>query len=173
MIFLRLLTEISDNAKVAIGLIIAEKMFNLIDIYDARYDIGREALDSCWKWVEGEEIEANDLCDYIDSEDYVDVAEFANNECDEIKKVSWHSVLDAVSYTIKQAYNKENRYRVPQAIEVINDTTLVILCENAVESGFFKLESIDEVKQYLLKDYPDGCISNISRKEIMKRINIK
>lgn len=164
------ITKISDNAKVAIGLIIAEKMFDLIDISDTGYKIGREALDSCWKWLEGEEIEANDLCDYIDSEDYIDVAEFANKECDEIKKVAWYSVLDAVSYTIRQAYNKENRFRVPQAIEVINDTTLIILCENAVESGFFKLETIEKVKKHLLKNYPSECVLAIKKEEIMSMV---
>ncbi|MBN1051990.1 hypothetical protein DV092_07975 [Clostridium botulinum] len=63
--------NLNEEAKVSIGLVIAERMFKLIDENDDGYKIGRDALDNCWKWLEGESIEANDLCDYIDSEENV------------------------------------------------------------------------------------------------------
>jgi len=46
--------NVTNNAKVAIGLAIAEKMFELLNINDKykEYKIGREALDNCWKWLE-------------------------------------------------------------------------------------------------------------------------
>lgn len=132
--------NVCEEAKVAMGLIIAEKMFKLVHMNDTGYKTGREALDSCWKWLEGENIEANDLCDYIDSEDYIDVAEFTNNEEDDKKQCAWYAVLDAVSYTIYQAYMKENRSSVPQAIEVIDDETLRRLVESSVESVFLRLK---------------------------------
>ncbi|WP_338749077.1 Imm6 family immunity protein [Bacillus sp. FJAT-52991] len=166
--------NLNDEAKVAIGLIIAERMFQLIDISEDGYKTGREALDSCWKWLEGEGIEADDLYDHIDSKDYIDVAEFAHFEEDDKKQYAWYAVLDAVSYTIWQAYKKENSKFVPQAIEVINDETLIILGENAVESEFFKLESIDKVKKYLFEKYPvDSDLKNktIIKKDMMKMVD--
>ncbi|MDQ0861806.1 Imm6 family immunity protein [Bacillus sp. V2I10] len=156
------INNLNAEAKVAIGLVIAEKMFNIINIDEPGYKTGREALDSCWKWLEGEKIDADDLCNYIDSEDYVDVAEFANKERDVQKQYAWYSVLDAVSYTTYQAYEKENRKFVPQVVEVIDDETLRILGENAIESGYFKIESLNDVKIYLLENYSSNDSSKTS-----------
>ncbi|PEI84688.1 immunity protein imm6 [Bacillus pseudomycoides] len=147
------INKLNTEAKVAVGLVIAENMFNIIGMDEAGYETGREALDSCWKWLEGEKIDADDLCNYIDSEDYIDVAEFANEEKDVQKQYAWYSVLDAVSYTIYQAYKKEKRKFVPQVVEVIDDETLRILGENAIESGYFKIESLNNIKRYLLENY--------------------
>lgn len=141
--------NLNSEAKVAIGLVIAEKMFNIMNMHEPGYNTAREALDSCWKWLEGEEIHADDLCNYIDSKDYVDVGEFANKEKDIKKQYAWYAVLDAVSYTTYQAYKKEKRKSVPQAIEMIDDETLRILVENAMESGYFEMESFHNVKKLL------------------------
>ncbi|MGG3925321.1 Imm6 family immunity protein [Metabacillus fastidiosus] len=46
--------NLNTEAKVAIGLLIAEKMFSLIVMDEPGYKTGREALDCCWKWLEGE-----------------------------------------------------------------------------------------------------------------------
>ncbi|MEC0345204.1 Imm6 family immunity protein [Peribacillus frigoritolerans] len=147
------INNLNTAVKVAIGLVIAENMYNIISMDEPGYKTGREALDSCWKWLEGEKIDADDLCNYIDSEDYVDVAEFANKEKDVQKQYAWYSVLDAVSYTTYQAYKKEKREFVPQVVEVIDDETLRILGENAIESGYFKIESLINVKKYLLENH--------------------
>lgn len=153
MMVMDFINKLNIEAKVALGLIIAENMFNMINMDEDEYKTGREALNSCWKWLEGEKIDADDLCNYIDSEDYIDVAEFANEEKDAQKQYAWYSVLDAVSYTIYQAYKKEKRKFVPQVVEIIDDETLRILSENAIESGYFKVESLNNIKKYLLENY--------------------
>jgi len=147
------INNLTVGAKVALGLVIAENMFNIINMDEPGYKTGREALDSCWKWLAGEKIDADKLCNFIDSEDYVDVAEFANKEKDTQKQYAWYSVLDAVSYTTYQAYKKENTKFVPQVIEVIDDETLRILIENAIESGYFSIDSLNNVKKHLLENY--------------------
>lgn len=38
-------------------------------------------------------------------------------------------------------------------IEVIDDETLRILGENAIESGYLNIESLNNVKKYLLENY--------------------
>lgn len=163
------INKLNAEAKVAVGLVIAEKMFNIISVEETGYKAGREALDSCWKWLEGGKIAGDDLCNYIDSEDYVDVAEFANKERDVQKQYAWYSVLDAVSYTTYQAYKKENRKFVPQVVEVIDDETLRILGENAIESGNFKIESLNNVKRYLLENYSTNDSSETSTYNYIKR----
>lgn len=158
--------NVNENAKVAIGLIISEKMFKLVDINDSGYKIGREALDSCWKWLEGTGIEADYLCDYIDSRDFMDVTEFANKAKDEKEIYAWYTVLYAVSYTTWQAYNKENEDCPPQILDSVEDETLVTLVEGAQKSGFFNIESLNKVKEYLLENYLVS--SNLGNKPIIK-----
>ncbi|MGG3925322.1 Imm6 family immunity protein [Metabacillus fastidiosus] len=119
-------------------------------------------------------ISADNLCNYIDSEDYIDVAEFANREKDVKKQYAWYVVLDAVSYTTFQAYKREERKLAPQVIEVIDDETLKILGENAIESGFFKVESISNIKNYLLENYSlssNMAIHNYIQKDSLLKIN--
>lgn len=144
--------NLSEEAKVAVGLVIAEKMFHLIDRNESGYKIAREALDSCWKWLEGEKVTADDLCTYIDSEDFEDIAEYANGEEGLQKQYAWYSVLDAVSYTIYQAYKREERKVVPQIIEMIDDETLKILVENAMESRCLKMDSVRNVIMTLMEN---------------------
>ncbi|MCK2005168.1 Imm6 family immunity protein [[Brevibacterium] frigoritolerans] len=158
------INNLNAVAKVAMGLVIAGNMYNIISMNKLGYKTGREALDSCWKWLEGEKIDADDLCNYIDSEDYVDVAEFANKEKDVQKQYAWYSVLDAVSYTTYQAYKKEKRDFLPK---VIDDETLRILGENAIESGYFNIESLNNVKKYLLENY--SLNDNIENYNYIKR----
>lgn len=147
------INNLNAEGKVAVGLVLAEYMFNLIAKDEPGYKTGREALDSCWKWLEGDKILADDLCNFIDSEDYEDVAEFANKQEEKQKQFAWYSVLDAVSYTTYQAYIKENRKFVPQVVEIIDDETLKILAENAVESGYLNIESLNIVKNFFLENY--------------------
>lgn len=90
------INKLNAEAKVAVVLVLAEYMFNLIGKGGPGYKTGREALDSCWKWLAGEKILADDLCNFIDSEDYEDVAEFANKQEEKQKQFAWYSVLDAV-----------------------------------------------------------------------------
>ncbi len=148
--------NLNEEAKVAVGLVIAEKMFHLIDHNESGYKIAREALDSCWNWLEGKKVNADDLCNYIDSEDDEDIAEYANGEEGLQKQYAWYSVLDAVSYTIYQAYKREERKVVPQIIEMIDDETLKILVENAMESRFLKMDSVRNVIMLLMDNYSVG-----------------
>jgi len=165
--------NLSEEAKVAVGLVIAEKMFHLIDRNESGDKIAREALDGCWKWLEGEKVTADDLCTYIDSEDFEDIAEYANREEGLQKQYAWYSVLDAVSYTIYQAYKREERKVVPQIIEMIDDETLKILVENAMESSCLKVDSIRNVIMTLMENDSvgvDGERDERIKKERLMRI---
>jgi len=148
------INDLSEEAKVALCLAIAEKMYTFIDKEDDGYHIGEKALSDCWKWLSGKELSADDLCNYIDSEDYMDVAEFANKEKDEQKQYGWYSVLDAVSYTAYQAYRRENKKFVPQVLEVIDDETLTVMWENAIESKKIDMAELNTLRKYLIDHFP-------------------
>ena len=154
------INDLSEEAKVALGLSIAEKMYTFIDKEDDGYHIGEKALEDCWKWLSGKELSADDLCNYIDSEDYIDVAEFANKEKDEQKQYGWYSVLDAVSYTAYQAYKRENKKFVPQVLEIIDDETLNTLWGNAIESKMIDIAELKTLTKYLIDHYPSKYQDN-------------
>ncbi|MCW4645045.1 Imm6 family immunity protein, partial [Bacillus safensis] len=84
----------------------------------------------------------------------MDVAEFANKEKDEQKQYGWYSVLDAVSYTAYQAYRRENKKFVPQVLEVIDDETLIVMWENAIESKKIDMAELNTLRKYLIDHYP-------------------
>lgn len=170
----KFIEDLNENAKIALGLIIAERMFSMIDRTEDGYKVGRDALDCCWKWLEGEAMDANDIYYHIDSDDGDDVAELAYDEDNVEKQYVWHTVLDAVSYTIYQAYKRENRKTAPQAIEIINDKTLIISGENAIESKIFKIESLNKLKKYLLENYSAYTASEerpIIKEKLIKIVN--
>ncbi|GAB6255101.1 MULTISPECIES: hypothetical protein [Peribacillus] len=52
-------------------------------------------------------------------------------------------------------------------VEVIDDETLRILGENAIESGYFNIESLNNVKKYLLENY--SLNDNIENYNYIKR----
>lgn len=147
------INRLNNNAKVALGLVVAEKMYGAVTIDEPGYKVGRSALDNCWEWLEGGDITAEDLYNYIDSDDYMDVAELVIEEEGEQKQYAWYTVLDAVSYTIYQAYKKEKIKYVPQAIEIVDDETLKILIENANESSLFNVDLIREAQKFLLENH--------------------
>lgn len=170
------INNITDNAKVAIISAVAENLFELLDINDKydEYKMGRDALDDCWKWLEGEEIEAETICSYIDSENGFDVMEFAQREKNREKQNAWCAVLDAVAYTTVKAYERVGDYFPPQIVDSITDDTIIICFEMVVEAELFKVEMLEKIHKYLLENYPAGNdmeSSYITKEEIMKIVN--
>ncbi|MDQ0227325.1 Imm6 family immunity protein [Metabacillus niabensis] len=168
--------NVTNNAKVAIGLAVADKMFELLNINDnyKEYKMGREALDNCWKWLEGGNIEVDVLCNYIDSEDYEDIAEFANSAESTKEIYAWYAALYAVSSTTRQVYRKEENNYPPQIVESVDDDTLITFVEGAVKSEFLKIGILEKVKKYLLEKYPAGSDLEdltITKEEIMKMVD--
>ncbi|MEH6848910.1 MULTISPECIES: Imm6 family immunity protein [Bacillus] len=166
--------QITIEARTTIYLIIAEKMFRKINKNDEKYTYGREALDKCWQWVECKGILADDLYELIDSRDCYDITEFAEDEDDMNRAEVWYALVDAVSYTIWQAYKNENAKYVPQAIEIIKDELIEDLIQHTTDTGFFYVECIEKLRNYLLENYlVDSAWESgaITKEEIMKMVD--
>ncbi|EUJ32215.1 Imm6 family immunity protein [Listeria cornellensis] len=69
--------ELEDNKKKVLYLSLAEKMFSFMDTTTSNYNEGRMALDVCWKSLIDTKITADDIYVLIDSPDYNDIGEFA------------------------------------------------------------------------------------------------
>ncbi|MDS0526593.1 Imm6 family immunity protein [Clostridium sp. SHJSY1] len=158
--------SVNNDGKVAMSLAIAEKIFEIIEISDEGYELGRSALDDCWRWLESKEIEANDLCDYVDHPDgETDISEFCYTAVGKEQICAWGVILYAVSYVSWRAY-KEDGYP-PESLDNTNDNLLATMIETALETGMFEIESINAVKEYLLKNYP--ATDDSSHKAIIKQ----
>ncbi|URZ14171.1 Imm6 family immunity protein [Clostridium felsineum] len=166
--------KINEYAKVTIGLVIAEKVFNLIDKNDYGYNLGREALDNSWKWLEGQEIDADELCDYIDNIDgEEDISGIAYITKKMKYKHMWYVLYYAVAYTSWMAYINEDSCP-PEELDNVSDDTLIYIIENAIKTELFKIESINRIKDYLLENYPLSNMSKektINKREIMKMLD--
>lgn len=81
-------------------------------------------------------------------------------------------VLDAVSYTIKQAYilaGEQNE--VPQPIEPVNDeNTPNEFMEEIKKVNSYQEEWAERLKEYLLENYSAGSNKKIKREELLNLI---
>lgn len=147
------LMELKDEAKVGLGIVVAEKVFLAIEKEDERYIEGREALDKCWMWVENNSISGDDLYELIDNAECTGISEFAEKEENLNIAGLWSLLVDVVAYTSWAAYSKENTKYLPQMIEGIKEDSLLILLESAVETGFITQEEVSVIAKHMVSKY--------------------
>lgn len=146
----KVIYTLDDDVKVAFVLAIGEEVFNVIEKSDERYVDGRDALDKCWVWVENKDVSGDELYELIDNVECTGISEFAEEEEDLNIARLWSLLVDIVSYTAWKAYIKEKTKYLPQALEGIEDESLEILVESAIDTTFISIEQIQQMKQYLL-----------------------
>ncbi|MDR9800920.1 Imm6 family immunity protein [Bacillus paralicheniformis] len=137
--------NLQNEVKVGFVLTVAERVFSVISKDDERYPEGREALDKCWLWVESHAVTGDDLYELIDNADFTGISEFAEEEEDLNIARLWSLLVDAVAYTSWEAYKKEKVKYLPQALESINNDSITIFLNSAVETGFITLKEIEKI----------------------------
>ncbi|MCI4128805.1 Imm6 family immunity protein [Bacillus haynesii] len=139
------LDNLQNEVKVGFVLTVAERVFSVISKDDERYPEGRETLDKCWLWVESHAVTGDDLYELIDNADFTGISEFAEEEEDLNIARLWSLLVDAVAYTSWEAYKKEKVKYLPQALESINNDSITIFLNSAVETGFITLKEIKKI----------------------------
>ena len=139
------LDNLQNKVKVGFVLTVAERVFSVISKDDERHPEGREALDKCWLWVESHAVTGDDLYELIDNADFTGISEFAEEEEDLNIARLWSLLVDAVAYTSWEAYKKEKVKYLPQALESINNDSITIFLNSAVETGFITLKEIEKI----------------------------
>lgn len=162
------LNEFTGNMKVVLGIVISEKVFKVIDENDNRYAEGREALDKCWVWVEDREIGGDDLYEIIDNAECTGISEFSEKEDNlNIARV-WSLLVDTVAYTSWAAYMKENTKYLPQMLDGIEEESIIVLIESALETGFISQEEVNIIMKQVLQYFKLVMGNSVDKKEMIK-----
>lgn len=149
------ISSITIRARVAFYLAIAESLFNVIKKDEKGYAEARNALDKCWKWLEGEEVAGDTLYESLENEDDTGLLVFGSMAAgNPLKLAVWNTLATALMYVIWQAYEVEGEKYLPQTIEEVNETMIDDLLSCASESDQFNVSWFEELKQYLLEKYP-------------------
>lgn len=147
--------KITIRARVALYLAVAESVFAGIKTNDEGHAEARKALDKCWKWLEGEEIDGDTLYECLENEHDTGLLVFGSMAAGNPLKLSvWNTLATALMYVIWQAYEAEGEKYLPQTIEEVNETMIDDLLSCATESNQFNVSWFEELKQYLLEKYP-------------------
>ncbi|MBA4603390.1 Imm6 family immunity protein [Thermoactinomyces mirandus] len=166
--------KVNLDAKAAYYLTLSEKILHILTDYDWYSTIIR-STDMCWEWIEEKKYNGLDMYLEIADEDegllVVTTLIDPFSENSQAESAFW-CVLDAVSYTIRQAYifdDTENE--VPQSIEPVNDEYIQReFMESIRKVDGYQEEWAEQLKKYLLENYPAGSDKKIKREELLKQI---
>ncbi|MBA4603412.1 Imm6 family immunity protein [Thermoactinomyces mirandus] len=165
--------NVSADAKVAYLLTLTEKIMNKIENYKW-YDLARKSIDMCWEWVEKKMQSGDELYLRLDNETdglcHIEGVAFINDEIDPQEEAVWFCVTEAVFYVTWQAYQYEKEEYVPQAIETVDDETIDNFMESIKKVDGYQEEWAEQLKKYLLENYPAGSDKKIKREELLKQI---
>ncbi|MBC2390514.1 Imm6 family immunity protein [Listeria booriae] len=159
--------EFDDNEKKILYLSLAEKMFSFMDATTPNYSEGRKALDVCWNSLTDTKITGDDIYILIDSPDYNDIGEFAE-QAEGLKDAEiWYVLLDSVAYVAWKMYKESGVKFLPQALEGIDEDRISDFIENIEKSGLMKKEDIEEVLGML-----NDRDSDLTKEHIQSKLGI-
>jgi hypothetical protein len=160
--------NVNADARVAYLLTLTEKVMDKIENEEG-YHQARKAIDMCWDWVEGKK-HGGDFYLMLDNEDGTGVNVYIEFTDDPQQKAIWFCIINAMLYTIWQAYQYEKEESVPQ-IEMVDDDTIDEFMSKIKEIHGYDESCADILKQYLLDHYsPASSNKKIDRSEIMNKI---
>jgi Immunity protein Imm6 len=136
----------------------------MLEENDEGYAEARNALDKCWKWLEGEEIAGDTLYECLENENDTGLLVFGSMAVDNPLKLSvWNTIATALMYVIWQAYEAEGEKYLPQTIEEVDETMIDDLLSCASESNQLNVSWLEGLKQYLLTKYPANEPSQLGK----------
>jgi len=125
----------------------------------------------CWEWVEEKKYSGDELYLMLDNEDDGGVSIYELFTDDPQQERIWLCIIDAIAYTIWQAYKHENDEYLPQPIETVDDDTIDEFMTNIRKIHGYNENWESILKQYLLDHYsPESSNKKIFRSEIMNKI---
>lgn len=169
------ISHITIRARVSFYIALAEKLFEGIDNKDDGYTEARKALDKCWAWLEGKDVTADELYEYLENVDDTGLMIYAYDEKDPNKVAIWNIVITSLMYIIWHAYTIEGAEYVPQTIEAVDETIIDYLINYTSECHEFNKSWMDLLERYLLKNYRTDSINEygnpVDKNEIMRVID--
>jgi hypothetical protein len=107
----------------------------------------------------------------LDNEEDKGVALYEQFTDDPHQETIWICVIDAIAYTIWQAYQYENQKYLPQPIETVDNDTIGEFMSNIRKINGYDENWASVLREYLLTHYsPASSDKKIKRSEIMSQI---
>lgn len=152
---------LSEDAQIAIFLLLAEDAIKYF-INKEFIKSAKNALNSCWSYIEKRSVNGDDLYDLIDSNKY-DITDLqADAETENDVRV-WNCIIDSVLYTCRKAYDASNE-TLPQAVEIADFT----LYEHFISQYVL----LDSDNNEMLRRVESFFSSNYDKTGIYKKLNI-
>lgn len=135
--------NMTEKEKIKFCLVIAEKAEEYLDKKEAK-TLVESALKRSWEWMENKCDIAEELYNYLDSEEN-GFTTFQECETDERSVAAWNCIIDAISFVCKSAYLEAGMKYLPEPIESVDDDTIdhmiesFLLCNGGDENQVEKL----------------------------------
>jgi hypothetical protein len=169
-------TAVTIKARVAYFLATVETIFISLTSNDNDYGLARNALDTCWEWLGGRDLNGSDIYDLNvreDDEGYIlGVAMSAISEKDSEKKNVWNTLAALILYLSWKLMKQEGATVFPEDMDGASEELINNIFMYAQQSLYFQESKFQPLKQYLLETYPsnqpDELGTSISKEEIMQ-----
>lgn len=144
---------ITERARAAFYLIVSEKVLEGIGVNQDEYPFVREVLNKCWNWLAGQNITPEELWTCLESEEEFTISDVEWKVKDNKEKLPIiKTITVALMYVIWRAFEKDGE-GLPESIEEVDEGAIKYLVEYANECVGFKAIWIDELKDYMVKNY--------------------
>jgi hypothetical protein len=164
-----LLDGLTNRARAAYYLAVAESVFAAAPPDDGSLEIARQAMNRAWQWIEGASVEADELDGYLEDED-TGLQFF-------IKNNTSVAVSAALFYVIWRAYQAEGAKHMPQQINEVTEEMIVELHKFAEQTGRFDHQLARRLLNYLRANYAASKIDDLGgpilRRDIASGANIE
>ncbi|WP_338749079.1 Imm6 family immunity protein [Bacillus sp. FJAT-52991] len=110
----------TDDGKVIFFLGLSEKV---LSVFSRKEDqkVALDVIGECWAWLRDKDNIGDILYDLLDNEEngITIIQEMSDNEVD---KIAWDCIIDAVAYTSRKAFEREGVKYYPEPIALVDDT---------------------------------------------------
>ncbi|WP_018931495.1 Imm6 family immunity protein [Gracilibacillus lacisalsi] len=160
----------TENGQIIFFLGLSEKV---LMVFSRKEDqvVAQKAINKCWEWIKHKENIGDILYDLLDNEEngITIIQEMSDNEFD---VTAWNCIIDAVAFTSRKAFERENVKYFPEPIALVDDTLVdhFIECfKKCVENSESYIQTINS----LLDDYSKGNIESDLQTEVLRELQIK
>lgn len=144
---------LSEDAQVAIFLLLAEDAIKYF-INKEFTKSAKNALNTCWSYIDKRSVNGDDLYDLIDSNEY-DITDLqADAETENDVRV-WDCIIDSVLYTCRKAYDASNE-DLPQAVEIADFTLYEHFISQYILLDSNNGEMLKKVESFFSSNYIQG-----------------
>ena len=163
-------SSLTEDGKVIYFLGLSEIV---LPVFSQREDqiLAQEVINKCWEWLNSKENIGDILYELLDNEEngITIIQEMSDNESD---VNAWNCIIDAVAYTCRKAFEREDVKYYPEPIALVDDTLVdhfMDCFEGCIEDSDSYIQRIN----FFLDDYKNGNMASDLRTEVLRELNIQ